>query len=212
MTARRESIADVYPRAVAAGRTVAAVLVSGALAGLVWMFVLQEAHTGRIFGATWTDHDFPDGLGHLFGADDTAHAGLYLTLGLGVLAALLFALIERFLPGRGVVKGLPFAAILFALWALVFTPLVDSRQVLVDADFAYLPTGFFGMEAGRATPVAGIVASLATGLLIARILPMMRGAAWWEPHPEIDHWGEVDSPDLLELPEQRPEQGVERAG
>ena len=122
------SIAEAFPRATAAGRSAAAIVVAGAIAALAWMFVLQEGHTGRIFGVTWTQHDFPDGLGNAFGANDAARTGLYLTLGLGVIVAAIFALIERRLPGRGLVKGLSLALLLFLAWGLLFTPLVNSRS------------------------------------------------------------------------------------
>jgi hypothetical protein len=207
------SIGQAFPRATAFGRYAAAIVVAGVIAALAWMFVLQEGHTGRVFGATWTQHDFPDGLGQAFGAADTARAGLYLTLALGVVVAAIFPLVERWLPGRGFVKGISFAALLFLAWGLLFTPLIDSRQVQRDAEFVFLPTGPFGVDAGGRTIISGAVASLLAGVIIARIIQVMRNANWWRPHPTagvaLDAAFGV-SP-LLELPEQGSEQGGERA-
>lgn len=206
------SIAQMFPRATAAGRYAAAVVTAGVIGALVWMFVLQEGHTGRIFGVTWTQHDFPDGLGLTFGAEDTARAGLFLTLGLGVIVAAVFALVERRLPGSGLVKGLSLAPLLFLAWGLVFTPLVDSRQVKVEAEFVFLPTGFFGVDAGGRTIISGVLASVLTGIVIARIISLLREASWWQDHPSTDHGFGADTPAvLLELAEERAEQGGERA-
>ena len=205
------SIAQAYPRATAIGRYVAAIIVAGALASLAWMYILQEGHEGRVFGATWTQHDFPDGLGNAFGATDTARAGLFLTLGLGVVAAGVFALIERWLPGRGPMKGLWFAPLLFLAWGLVFTPFVDSRQVRVGVEDLYLPTGVFGVDAGGATILSGGAASLIAGIIIARIVSLMRGAQWWQAHRASELQAEVQQ-DLFELAEQGAKQGGERAG
>lgn len=212
MTEEDATVGAAFPRLVTAGRVVAAIVIGGVIAALAWMFVLQEGHTGNIFGATWTEHDFPDGIGHAFGAEDTARAGLYLTLALGVAAAALFVTVERWLPGRGIVKGLVFAPIPFLAWGLVFTPLVDSRQVLREAEFVFLPTGSFGVEAGGATIISGIAASIIASVILARVVSLARDTAWWQAHPDVGHGLSADRPAavaLLELAEQRPEQGVE---
>mgnify|MGYP001156639559 FL=1 len=205
------TIAAAFPRLAHWGRWVAAVVVGGVVAALAWMFALQEGHTGRIFGATWTEHDFADGLGNAFGADDTARGGLYLTLGLGVIVALVYAGVEQRLPGDGVVKGLWFAPVLFLAWGLVFTPLIDSRQVLRDADFVFLPTGFFGLDAGVRTIISGVAASVLAGVFLARVFALMRDATWWREHPDVGHGlgGDEAAAELLELAEQRPQERVE---
>lgn len=204
------TIGAAFPRLIVAGRQVAAVVVGGVLAALAWMFVLQEGHTGNIFGVTWTDHDFPDGLGHAVGAKDTAKAGLYLTLALGVLVAALYVALERRLPGRGIVKGLMFAPIPFLVWGLVFTPLVDSRQVLREADFVFLPTGVFGVEAGGATIISGIAASVIASVILARVTALARSPEWWQDHPDVGHGlGGDGVSGLLEFAEEGPEQGME---
>jgi hypothetical protein len=204
------TIGAAYPGVIRVGRRCAAVLVGGVLAALAWMFVMQEGHTGRIFGATWTDQDFPDGLGHAAGASNTARGGLYLTLLLGVGLAALFVAIRARLPGRGFVKGLWFAPIPFLLWGLVFAPLVDARQVLRGADFVFLPTGVFGLKAGGGTIVSGVVASLIAGAIIGRVVQVMANSTWWEPHPQVGlgrTGGGAEA--LLELAEERTEERVE---
>ena len=213
MSAPESSVAQAYPGATTAGRHAAAIVVAGVIAALVWMFVLQEGHTGRIFGATWTQHDFPDGLGKAFGASDTSRTGMFLTLGLGVIVAAIFAIVERRLPGRGLAKGLWFAGLLFLAWGLVFTPLVNSRQVQVGAEYVFLPTGLFGVDAGSKTIISGAVASLVAGLIVARIIPLMRDATWWQAHPDVGHGlaSEETAAELLELAEKGAEQGGERA-
>ena len=204
------TIGAAFPRLIVVGRWMAAVVMGGVLAALAWMFVLQEGHTGNIFGATWTDHDFPDGLGHVVGAKDTAKAGLYLTLALGVLVAALYGAVEQWLPGRGIVRGLAFAPIPFLAWGLVFTPLVDSRRVLREAHFVFLPTGVFGVEAGDATIISGVAASVIVGVILARVVTLARGAPWWQEHPNVGHGlGGDGVSGLLELSEERPEQGME---
>lgn len=212
MTTQDATIGGSFPTLVAVTRWASAVVFGGLFAAVAWLFVLQEGQAGRIFGVSWTDHDFPDGLGNAVGASRTARTGLYLTLAIGVAVALIYGAVERRLPGRGAVKGLSFAPALFLAWGLLFTPLIDSRQIQeVTGDFAYLPTGVFGTKAGAATIVSGIVASVVASVILARVYSLMRDADWWQAHPSVGHGlgGDGAGAELLELAEQRPEQGVE---
>lgn len=218
MSAPDGSVAQAFPRATSIGRHVFGIVAAGVIAALAWMFILQEGQIGNIFGTKWTDHDFPDGLGNAFGAADTARAGLYLTLVLGVIVAAIFRLVERWLPGRHLIKGVSFAAALFLAWGLLFTPLVDSRQgvlVLPDATVKsiYLPTGLFGVDAGKGTIISGAVASLLAGIIIARVIQVTRNADWWRPHPTagVALDPNVGTDPLLELTEQGSEQGGKRS-
>lgn len=213
MSEHEATIATTFPNLVRWTRLTAAVVVSGVLAALTWLFILQEGHTGSIFGRSWSEHDFPEGLGHALNVGDPSHTGLYVTLALGVVVAIVFALVARWLPGRGIVKGITFAPVLFLAWGLVFAPLVDSREVLQDAEFVYLPTGLFGIDAGAGTILSGVAASLIAGVILARVYQLARDGEWWKEHPAVGH-GLVDeetSAALLELAEQRPEQRVEGA-
>jgi hypothetical protein len=206
------TIGAAYPRLVVAGRWAAGIVLAGLLAALAWLFVLQEGNTGNIFGATWTDHDFPDGLGNTLGAEETARVGLYVTLLMGVVAAGLFAALRHRLPGRGLVKGLIFAPLPFLAWGLLFTPLVDSRQIIdrTTAEYVYLPTGVFGWDAGHGTIISGAVAAIVAGLIMARVLDLAVTPAWWQAHPSAGHGLAEDPAALLELPEQGTQQGIER--
>ncbi len=209
---RADRIDATFPGAVRAARLAASVAVGGALGALTWLFAFNEFHRGRIFGVQWTEHDFPDGLGHAFGAEETARAGLYLTLVLGVVAAGVYLAVERRLPGRGLVKGLMFAPVLFLAWGLVFCTAVNARQVLLQDNFVYLPTGLFGWSSDKRTILLGAAASMATGVVIARVTALMRDASWWREHPPEE--GLLDqqaAAELLELPEQRRQEGVEGA-
>jgi hypothetical protein len=205
-----DTFAEQFPRVAAAARWCAAIVVAGGLAAAAWLFVMQEGLDGQIVRSTWTEHDFAGGLGHALGGSKPAHTGLYATLAAGAGAALLFAAMERILPWQGWLRGIAFAPVLFLAWAFVFCPLVDARRIQEGAKFHYLPNGPFGADAGRATFLSAIAASLVAGVTIARVLPMVRDAAWWEAHPEASR--RADHTGLLELPEERPEQGVERAG
>lgn len=198
------TIGAVFPRITRAARWVAAIIGSGVFAACAWMFVLQEGHTGQIFGKTWTESDFPDGLGQAIGAEEPNRAGLVLGLLLGVAIALVYALVERFLPGRGIVKGLTFAAVPFLAWGLLYTPFINSREVLIGDNIRYLETGAFASGAGGGTIVSAIVGSLLVGLILARAYPLMRGAEWWQEHPDT-HKPSLAVEDLLELPEKRAE-------
>lgn len=206
------SIGGAFPRVVIAGRWMAGITLSGIFAAMAWLFVLQEGNTGNIFGATWTDHDFPDGLGHALGAEETARVGLYVTILIGIATAGVFALLRSHLPGRGLVKGLVFAPLPFLAWGLLFTPLVDSRQ-LVDrttAEYVYLPTGLFGLDAGPGTVVSGAIAAIAAGVIIARVLDLATKPTWWQAHPLAGHGLSADPSALLELPEQGAKKRIER--
>lgn len=223
-----------YPALVSAARAVTAVLLSAAVGTGFWLFAMQEGQAGRIFNHRWTQHDFPDGLGRALGATEPARTGLLATFVLMIGVVLVFALIERWLPLRDWRKGIVFAPLIFLAWGLVFCPLVDARQLLEGDDFVYRPNGLFGLECGNATIVSALVASLATGLVIARVIGLGRSSAWWRPRVAptatvVDRGSgrllEVPVPDgptpqtahrssdaLLELAEQGGEEGGKRTG
>lgn len=173
------SLGAQFPGAVAAIRWATAVVTAAVIAAAFWLTIMQEGHTGRILDHRWTDHDFPDSLGNLLGATDPARTGLAATVVLGVVIVLLFALLEPVLPGRGWVKGLAFSPIVLLLWGLVFCPLVDSRQILEGEDYVYLPTAVFARGSGRGTIISAVVASIVVGVVIARVLQLVRDAEWW---------------------------------
>ena len=178
-TITNETIADRFPTFVHVTRLVTALVTSGLLGALFWLAVMQEGNAGRIFNHTWTGHDFPDGLGAALGYHSHARAGFVATIILFIGVAIVFALIERFLPGRGWVKGLSFAPLIYLAWGLVFAPLIHAHQVLQGDDYAYLPDTIFATRSGRWTLVSAAVASVAAGVVIARGLQLVRDADWW---------------------------------
>ncbi len=233
-TSHETQFGDAYPGLVRAARWVAAVLMAALLATAFWLFLMQEGHTGRIFNHSWTDHDFPDGLGNALGAKDPARTGLVATFVVAIAVVLLFALVERHLPGPGWVKGLAFAPVIVLLWGLVFCPLVNARQILQsDGAYVYLESGVFGAGSGVGAFLSALGASLVTGIVLARGLQLCRSQAWWSPAdtsrdfivdrgsgtlleiPDLPGAAPTTAtgrPDLLELAEERTEQRGERPG
>ncbi len=198
-----------------AARWVCAVAFATVIGAAFWLAIIEEGHGGHILGHTWTSHDVPDGLGHALGATaDVSRRGLWGTLVIALGVVLLFAAVERFLPGTSWRKGLTFAPVIFLLWGLVFCPLVDAKQVLsADGEYRYLRSGLFGTNSPFGTMLSALVAAVGAGLVIARILQLVRSAEWWEPATVdaefiIDH----DLGPLLELPEQGPEQSGKGTG
>ncbi len=176
-----ETLADRFPKAVDVIRWVTAIIAAGTLGAFFWLTIMQEGNAGRIFNRRWTEHDFPDGLGAALGATEHARVGLVATVVLGIAVTVLFALIERFLPGRNWVKGISFAPILFLAWGLLFAPFVNSHQVLQGDDYAYLSDTVFATRSGNWTLLSAAAASLAAGIVIARVLQLVRSADWWTP-------------------------------
>lgn len=202
---------DHKGRLIAIARWICALAFSTAVGACVWLAIIEEGHGGHILGSTWTSHDFPDGLGNALGAvSNVSRRGLWGTLVIAAGVVILFALVERWLPGTSWRKGISFAPIIFLLWGLVFCPLVDAKQTLSSAgEFGYLPSGLFASASSPGTIASAAVASLIAGMSIARVLQLMRTAEWWEPTPPEQT--DLAEP-LLELAEQRTDEGGERAG
>lgn len=211
-------VADTQPfeRWKAAARFACGAVMAAILGTGFWLAIIEEGHGGHIVGRTWTSHDFPDGLGNAMGATtEPARRGLIATMVIALLVVLLFAAVERVLPGRGWFKGLSFSPVIFLLWGLVFCPLVDARQIQRASDgvFLYQPSGLFGTESSLKTIPSAIVASLVTAIAIARVLQLVRSAEWWEKNDNpltfvVDPGGGA----LLELPEEGPDKRSERTG
>ena len=215
MTERPDTLAAAFPRTVSTLIHVAAIVGTGVLGALTWLFLIQEGFEGRIFKRTWTDYDFAGGLGNAFGSEEPSRTGLYLSLGLGVAFTVILAALLPRLPGRGWRQGIAFAPVIFVAWGAIACPLVDARQVIEeDGTVLFLPNGLLGIDAGWGTIPAALVASLATGIVMAHVLPIMRRRSWWEQSPSTgDGLARThDEQVLLELAEQRTEQRVERSG
>lgn len=177
-------------------RHVVGVVVSGVLGAAVWLVVVQEARNLDL-----TDLDFVRAMALIFEAEGTdrratGSAGLYLTLGAGVLLVALHALIvprlSRF-RGRGWwAQAVPLAAAAYLLWGAIMSP---TR-----------PSGFFGLQAGGITSALSFLAGAAGFAIIAvRAYTLITSERWWEDkEQDISH--SLDAiearPRSLELPEQ----------
>ena len=76
--------------------------------------------------------------------------------------------------GRWPLGGACLGLVAFLLAGLVYGPLVGAR-VPADEDVA----GLLGLDAGRGTPLALALASLAFGLVAARVHGLIRSREWW---------------------------------
>jgi len=174
-----ERIGDRFPGTVRVVRLVTAVIMAGVMGAIFWLAIMQEGNAGRIFNHRWSQHDFPDGLGAALGAKEHARVGLVATIVVAIGVTIVFALIERFLPGRGWVKGISFGGLIYLAWGLLYAPLINSHQVLQGDDFAYLPDTVFATRSGWWTVVSAAGASIVAGIVIARVLQLVRGPEWW---------------------------------
>lgn len=176
-------------------RRLAAVLVAAVLGAIVWLVVVEEERfvpesldfnhlLGELVLGPGHETARSDGPLAVVG-DPVAPTGFGVTcllaLGLAVLHVLVIepALARAPRLGRSlVVRAFPLAVIMYLLWGLVFTALVDDRF-----DVA---AGPFGVDASGATPITYAVAALLTGIVMVRAIELVRTADWWRPK-RIDH-------------------------
>ena len=109
--------------------------------------------------------------------------GLYATLALATVLVVVHAvLVEPRTRGRGWLLGGPVLGLVtWLLLGSVYGPLVNSR-LPHDEHVA----GFLGLDVGTGTPVALALASLAFGLVAARVYGLIRSAEWWDAEPHED--------------------------
>lgn len=203
----------------AAARTVVALIVSGALAAVVFLIMIQGS-----FHEGFTDLDFSEYLGSMVEGRDLQEAGATDALGqvaasVGpaslnatfaaalVLMAFHGLVIARLVRGW-MIQALVLGAVASLVLGLVFCPIADAR---LDVSL-----GLFGVDAGGITPVVLVLSSLGFGLIGARCYSLIVSARWWEVH-ETDAAQAIEgvaglepaepAPSLLlELPEERAEQ------
>ena len=187
-------------------RHVVGVVAGGVLGAAFWLVVVQEGRNLNL-----TDLDFVRAMALIFEAEGTdrratGSAGLYLTLGAGVLLTLLHALVvPRLARSRGVSwwrQAVPLGVVSYLLWGAVMSP---TR-----------PSGFFGLNAGGITSALTFLAGAAAFAIVAvRCYTLVTSDLWWEDkEQDISHsLDQIEArPRSLELPEQGPEQGRVRAG
>ncbi|MDX6555754.1 MAG: hypothetical protein QOD86_1949 [Miltoncostaeaceae bacterium] len=182
-------------------RQVLGVAAGGVIGAAVWLVVVQEGRNLDL-----TNLDFVRAMALVFQADGadrraTGSAGLYVTLGAGVLLVLIQAALLPLVPrlrGRSWwLQAVPLGIVGFLLWGVVLSP---AR-----------PSGFLGLDAGGATSPVVFLAG-AAGFAIAgwRCYTLISGAEWWEDK-EQDLTRSLEQiegqPRSLELAEQGPEQG-----
>jgi hypothetical protein len=210
---------DLASLARSTGRFVVAVVVSAAVATVIFLIMVQGS-----FRKGYTDLDFNHVVGTVVkgtaseaatahGAlgvvgDTAGPSGLYSAfVGAAVLLAL-YGLVTHVVHRHWVVQGLGLGVVTFLVLGLVFAPIADAR---LDT-----PTGLFGVDAGGFTVVVLGVSALGFGLVAARCYDLIQSAHWWRPteatlEEVLEAVGEVEVERSLELPEERPEQGGMRA-
>jgi len=165
------------------GRWASGILIGGCFGALLFLWILEEGRSGNIFRHHWTQQDFAQGLGTLISkhSSNPDQVGLFAALVMGVALALVFVLVERWLPFSSWRKGIALAPLPFLVWGLVFAPRVDARIVRVGDNFFLLKPGYFGTAAGKGTPIAAAIASVVACIVIARVVQLMRERWWWAP-------------------------------
>jgi hypothetical protein len=181
-------------------RALVGVGLGGALGAVTFLIVANQAQEHGD-----TSLRFNHALGLLVGGqtqDVTAHGrlgvvgdtagprGLYVTLlSAALLVAIYGVLLEpRFRGRRWALGGVALAAATFLVVGLVYGPLVESRVPRDDA-----VAGLFGVDAGVATPLWLGLASLAFGVVAARVYGLARSPGWWRKEREAlgDRIGDV---------------------
>lgn len=169
-------------------RAAAAIIVSGLVAGICFLIVIQEAERRG-----HTDLDFNHTLGTIVEGqeaedlstraalgvigDSAGPTGLIWTLLLAIVVMLGYALVIVPLVRRGwIVRGLVLAAATLLALGLVF-PLLASQYLEDDL-------GPFGTGYGTATVISFILSSLVFGMLGARCHDLVASARWWTPRGE----------------------------
>lgn len=165
-------------------RFVVGVLLAGLVGALIFLILVQEG-----FRRGYTDFDFNHVLGTLVkGTADEARStqdalgivgdtagpsGVYSTIAAAFVIVAGYALVIRVVRRHWLLQGFGLAAVTFLALGLGFGPYADSR---LDT-----PTGFFGIDAGAATPLVMAVAALGFGITAARVYGLVHDAGWWEP-------------------------------
>lgn len=175
----------------AAGRWISAVLLAGALGAVVFLIVAGQARDRG-----YTDITFNHSLGVMVGgaatearsdralgvAGDTAGpTGLLWSVVLGALLVALFAVtVHRYLRRHWALQGIVLGVAAWLLVSLVYFPLLDRNPI------EQVSVSPFGFGAGGGTPVVFLVASLAFGLLAARVFTLVVHREWWR-EKVVDH-------------------------
>ena len=183
MSAMAPSVRAALAVVAAAARAALGVVVGAGLAAVAFLLVMSQAQERG-----YTSLRFSHALGMLAGdpglrgpdgatllVERISFRGLYVSLLLATALVAAYALLlEPRVRGRWPLGGACLGLATFLLAGLVYGPLVGAR-VPADEDVA----GLLGLDAGRGTPVALALASLAFGLAAARVYALIRSREWW---------------------------------
>ncbi|MEZ5079494.1 MAG: hypothetical protein R2878_02300 [Thermoleophilia bacterium] len=160
-----------------------AVVGAGVLGAIVWEIIVQEA-----FKMGHSVQNVNDGIGQFFATpeDEIRRMGLWATLTLGIVVALVHAVGRRFVNLRWWQHGAITAAGLYLVWAFVFSPLVDGSA-------EGIPGGIGAADTSLGTHLSILVAAVATGMMITRAYDLMRTSVWYE----VKHYDIRESVDAV---------------
>lgn len=174
-------------------RMLAAIVVSGAVASLAFLVMIQGAANRG-----YTDLRFNRALGEVAGArgrearsdqalgiigDPTGPRGFSATVIIGILLLAIHGLvIDRLARRPWYVEAVPLWILTYLLLGLVYGPLVERRV-------ADVPGGLFFSEASAGTPWVVLACALGFALVGSRCYGLIRGARWWEEKDEGLHEG-----------------------
>ncbi len=162
-------------------RHILGVVLAGSVGGIVFLTIAQEA-----FKKGFTTHRFNGSMGIYLGghAEQIARRGLYGTLVIGLVLALAYLVVRRFMRGPEWLRGIQVGIVAFLGWGAVFGPLAKGSNTV--------PAGFFGLDADAAAPVVILVAALAGCLTLVRVYDLALSATWWQPR-HVDFEASVHS-------------------
>lgn len=216
-----------HERLATVGRWCAGVVLSGLVAGVVFLVMVEGSqHKG------FTDITFNHSLGVLIGGEATqartdvalgvagdtaAPTGLLWCAFLAIAVMAVYGLtIHRWLKRPWYVTAVPLGLLVFLLVSLVYFPLVDAKVPEVSV-------GAFGVGGGGITPVVYLISSFGFAYMATRAFTLAVDPAWWEargpdteealtqigglPGPSAPTPAEDAPRPSLELPEERADDG-----
>lgn len=171
-------------RVAATGRWCVAVVLSGVVAGVVFL-IMAEGSQHKGFTAITFNHS----LGVLVGGEGTqartdaalgvagdtaAPTGLLWCAFLAIVVMAVYGLtIHRWLKRPWYVTAVPLGLLMFLLVSLVYFPLVDANVPEVSV-------GAFGVGGGGITPVVYLISSFGFAYMATRVFTLALDPAWWE--------------------------------
>ncbi len=162
-------------------RRILGVILAGAVGAIVFLTLAQEAYKKG-----FTTHRFNGSMGIYLGghAEQIARRGLYGTLVTGLLLALGYLMVRRWMRGPEWLRGVQVGVVAYLGWGLVFGPLAEGSNTV--------PAGVFGLDADAAAPVVILVAAMAACITLVRVYDLALSAQWWQPR-HVDFEASVHS-------------------